>query len=158
MKSLVAYFSAQGATAKVARELAAAIDADLFEIRPETPYSAADLRWTNPLARCNREKFGKKDVPVAGRIDDFADYDTVYLGFPIWYGGAPNVVNTFCKRPPFWSEHSSPSAKATTGRGRRSRSLPPPAAAASERPARSSRPMSAAAGSRRQSWYTAPRS
>ena len=97
MKSLVAYFSAQGATAKVARELAAAIDADLFEIRPETPYSAADLRWTNPLARCNREKFGKKDVPVAGRIDGFADYDTVYLGFPIWYGGAPNVVNTFCK-------------------------------------------------------------
>ena len=85
MKSLVAYFSAQGATAKVARELAAAIDADLFEIRPETPYSAADLRWTNPLARCNREKFGKKDVPVAGRIDGFADYDTVWIGFPVWW-------------------------------------------------------------------------
>ena len=97
MKSLVAYFSAQGATAKVARELAAAIDADLFEIRPETPYSAADLRWTNPLARCNREKFGNKDVPVVGKVEGFDGYDTVYLGFPIWYGCAPNVVNTFCK-------------------------------------------------------------
>ena len=51
----------------------------------------------NPLARCNREKFGKKDVPVVGRINDFSQYDTVYIGFPIWYGAAPNIVNTFCK-------------------------------------------------------------
>ncbi len=97
MKQLVVYFSAEGTTARVAKELAAAIGAEMFEIRPETPYSAADLKWTNPLARCNREKFGKKDVPTVGRIDGFAEYDTVYLGFPIWYAGAPNVVNTFCK-------------------------------------------------------------
>lgn len=97
MKTLVAYFSAEGTTAKVAKDLASKLDADLFKIRPERPYSEADLKWTNPVARCNREKFGKKDVPVSGAIDNFADYDTVYLGFPIWYGCAPNVVNTFCK-------------------------------------------------------------
>ena len=97
MATLVAYFSAEGTTAKVANDLAAAIGADIFEIKPERPYTAADIRWTNPLARCNREKFGKKDVPVTGTIQDFAGYDTVLIGFPIWYGCAPNVVNTFCK-------------------------------------------------------------
>ena len=96
-KTLVAYFSAEGTTAKVAKELAASLGAELFEIVPEKPYTAADIKWTNPLARCNKEKFGGKDVPVAGRVDLFADYDTVLLGFPIWYGTAPNVVNTFCK-------------------------------------------------------------
>lgn len=97
MKTLIAYFSAEGTTARVAAEAAGTLGADLFEIKPETPYSAADINWKNPLARCNREKFGGKDVPVAGRIEGFDDYDTVLIGFPIWYGGAPNVVNTFCK-------------------------------------------------------------
>ena len=98
MSTLVAYFSAEaGTTAKVAKDLAKKIGADLFEIKPETPYSKADLRYINPLARCNREKFGNKDVPVAGRIENLSQYDTVYIGFPIWYGAAPNVVNTFCK-------------------------------------------------------------
>ena len=97
MKTLIAYFSAEGTTAKVAKELAERLGADLFEIRPEQIYTKADIRWTNPLARCNKEFFGKKDVPVTGAVDGFADYDTVYIGFPIWYGCAPNVVNTFCK-------------------------------------------------------------
>ena len=97
MKTLVAYFSAQGTTAALARELAAKTGADLFEIVPREPYSAADITWTNPLARCNREKIGKKDVPVAGTVADWESYDRVYLGFPIWYYGAPNVINTFCK-------------------------------------------------------------
>lgn len=98
MSTLVAYFSAEaGTTAKVAKDLAKKIGADLFEIKPETPYSKADLRYMNPLARCNREKFGNKDVSVAGRIENLSQYDTVYIGFPIWYGAAPNVVNTFCK-------------------------------------------------------------
>ena len=97
MKALVAYFSAEGSTAKVAKELAESIGAALYEIRPAEPYTAADIKWTNPLARCNKEKFGGKDVPVAGKVEGFADYDTVLLGFPIWYGTAPNVVNTFCK-------------------------------------------------------------
>ena len=98
MCTLVAYFSAEaGTTAKVAKDLAKKIGADLFEIKPEIPYSKADLRYMNPLARCNREKFGNKDVSVAGRIENLSQYDTVYIGFPIWYGAAPNVVNTFCK-------------------------------------------------------------
>ena len=97
MKTLVAYFSAQGTTAALAKALAEKTGADLFEIKPVTPYTAADIRWTNPLARCNREKIGKKDVPVAGAVADWDSYDLVYLGFPIWYYGAPNVVNTFCK-------------------------------------------------------------
>ncbi len=97
MKALVAYFSAEGTTAKLAKELSEIIGADLFEIVPEQPYTAADIRWTNPLARCNREKFGKKDVPTVGAVENWSEYDTVYLGFPIWYYGAPNIVNTFCK-------------------------------------------------------------
>ena len=98
MSTLVAYFSAEaGTTAKVAKDLAKKIGADLFEIKPEIPYSKADLSYMNPFARCNREKFGNKDVPVADRIENLSQYDTVYIGFPIWYGAAPNVVNTFCK-------------------------------------------------------------
>lgn len=97
MKTLVACFSAQGNTAALAKTLAQKVGADLFEIKPVEPYTAADIKWTNPLARCNREKIGKKDVPVAGAVADWDQYDTVYLGFPIWYYGAPNVVNTFAK-------------------------------------------------------------
>ena len=98
MKTIVIYFSAEtGKTRKIAEELSHSIGADLFEIRPEQPYSAADLKWMNLLARCNKEKLGKKDVPVISRIENWGDYDTVYLGFPIWYYAAPNVVNTFCK-------------------------------------------------------------
>ena len=97
MKTLVAYFSAEsGRTAGVAEKLAAAIGADLFEIKPEKPYSAADLNYMNPISRCNREFFEKKDVPVVGKIENFAEYEKVLIGFPIWYGCAPNVVNTFC--------------------------------------------------------------
>ncbi len=98
MSTLVTYFSAEaGRTKKVAEDLAKKLGADLFEITPEKPYTAADLRYMNPMARCNREKFGKKDVPVSGVVEHFSEYDTVYVGFPIWYGAAPNVVNTFCK-------------------------------------------------------------
>ena len=98
MKALVAYFSAEaGTTRKIAEELADAVASDLYEIKPEVPYSEADLKWPNPIARCNREKFGKKEVPVQGRVPDWENYSTVYLGFPIWYYGVPNVVETFCK-------------------------------------------------------------
>ncbi len=96
MKTLVAYFSAGGVTAKVAKEYAKLTGADLFEIVPVQPYSKADINWKNPFARCNREFFGKKDVPVSGRIEKFEAYEQVLIGFPIWYGCAPNVVNTFC--------------------------------------------------------------
>ena len=100
-KKLVAYFSASGVTAKLAKKLAETIDADLFEIKPVEPYSEADQNWKNPLARCNKEKIGKKDVPVSGIVENMDEYDTVYLGFPIWYWAAPNVVNTFAKQYDF---------------------------------------------------------
>lgn len=100
-KKLVAYFSASGVTAKLAKKLAKAIDADLFEIKPVEPYSEADQNWKNPLARCNKEKIGKKDVPVSGIVENMDEYDTVYLGFPIWYWATPNVVNTFVKQYDF---------------------------------------------------------
>ena len=102
MKALIAYFSAEsGRTANVAKSLAAAIGADLFEIKPEKPYTSSDLNYMNPLARCNREHITKKQVPVSGKVENFAEYDTVLIGFPIWYGCAPNVVNTFCKEYDF---------------------------------------------------------
>ncbi len=114
MKLLIVYFSAEhGTTARVAKDAAEALGADLFEIRPEKPYTAADLRYTNPLARCNREKFGGKDVPVANRIENFDDYDTVLVGFPIWYGGAPNVVSGFCKSYNWYGKKAA--AFATSG-------------------------------------------
>ena len=96
-KTLIAYFSAQGTTAKIAKATAKLLEADIFEIKPEVLYASADIKWTNPLARCNKEKIGKKDVPVAGKIENFEEYQLIILAFPIWYGCAPNVVNTFCK-------------------------------------------------------------
>lgn len=97
MKKLVAYFSASGTTAEVSERLAEAIGADLFEIKPEVPYSAKDLNWKNPLARCNKEKFGGKSVPVKVKVKNMDEYDAVFIGFPIWYGIAPNVVGTFAE-------------------------------------------------------------
>lgn len=97
MSTLMTYFSAEGTTKGIADAVAKELGLDVFEIIPETPYSEADITWQNPLSRCNKEFFGKKDVPVSGKIDNFDDYDTILIGFPIWYGCAPNVINTFCK-------------------------------------------------------------
>ncbi|MCR4611798.1 MAG: flavodoxin, partial [Lachnospiraceae bacterium] len=55
------------------------------------------IKWTNPLSRCNKEQMGGKEVPVRGTIEDFDKYDTIYIGFPIWYGQAPRVIHTFAK-------------------------------------------------------------
>lgn len=101
MKTLITYFSAEGTTKKIADAVAKECGIDVFEIIPEEPYTAADIKWMNPVSRCNKEKFGNKDVPVAGKIENFDEYDTILVGFPIWYGCAPNVVNTFCKEYDF---------------------------------------------------------
>ena len=98
MKKLIAYFSVEYmATKKIAEELAKKIDGDLFEIVPENPYSKADINWRNPLSRCNREFFSKKEVPVKDKVENMDQYDEIYVGFPIWYGCAPIVVNCFLK-------------------------------------------------------------
>lgn len=97
MATLVTYFSTGGTTAKVAKEFAEKSGADIFEIVPQEPYTKADITYLNPIARCNREQIGGKDVPVAGQIENFEGYDTIYIGFPIWYGQAPRVIHTFAK-------------------------------------------------------------
>lgn len=100
-KKLVAYFSASGVTARLGGYLAETVGADLFEIIPQEPYTEADQNWKNPLARCNKEKIGKKDVPIKNKVEGMEQYDTVYIGFPIWYWCAPNIVNTFVKQYDF---------------------------------------------------------
>ena len=97
MNLLVTYFSPTGTTAKVARMIADEVKGDLFEIKPEKPYTEADLKWTNPLARCNREKLLKKDVACAKKIANFSEYNVVFIGFPIWYYQEPNIIDTFVK-------------------------------------------------------------
>lgn len=102
MKTLIVYFSAEANTTKrIASKLAEETGYDIFEIRPVKPYTRADLNYMNPLSRCNREKIGNKDVPSEGDVADFESYERIFLGFPIWYGGAPNIVNTFCKSHDF---------------------------------------------------------
>ena len=95
-KKLVAYFSASGVTAQVAGKLAEAVGADLFEIAPKVPYTKADLDWTNARSRSTVEMKEPGSRPaLAAQLPNAADYDTVYVGFPIWWYVAPAIVNTF---------------------------------------------------------------
>ena len=108
-KVLVAYFSASGVTAKVAEELAKVEQADLFEIKPETPYSAADLDWTNQQSRSTLEMKDLNCRPATvGKVEDMARYDTVFVGFPIWWGREPSVVDTFLTGYDFSGKHIVP--------------------------------------------------
>lgn len=95
-KPLVAYFSASGVTAAVAKTLADAVNADLYEIRPATPYSNADLNWSDKNSRSSREAADPKSRPaLADKEANIAAYDTIFLGFPIWWYVAPHIVNSF---------------------------------------------------------------
>lgn len=96
MRTLVAYFSATGTTARVARRLAEAVGADLFEIVPEQPYTAADLDWRDKNSRSSHEMADEKCRPaIAGDALDVSGYDTVFVGFPIWWYVEPRIVDTF---------------------------------------------------------------
>ena len=95
-KTLVAYFSATGTTKRAAEKLAKEHNADLFEITPEQPYTAADLDWTNKQSRSSLEMKDKSSRPaIKGSCANIADYDTVWIGFPVWWYTAPTIVNTF---------------------------------------------------------------
>jgi len=95
-KKLVAYFSVSGVTANVAKNLSAAIGADLYEIKPKTPYTRADVDWTNRKSRSSIEMQDKTYRPeLADKNANIAAYDTIFLGFPIWWYVAPTIVNTF---------------------------------------------------------------
>ena len=95
-KTLVAYFSASGKTAKVAEKLAAKVGADLYEIKPAVKYTRADLNWMDRKSRSSIEMNDKSFRPeiITGDVD-VAPYDTIYLGFPIWWYVAPTIINTF---------------------------------------------------------------
>ena len=96
MKKLVAYFSASGVTKSAAERLAKAAGADLFEIKPAVPYTRADLDWTNKKSRSSVEMNNPASRPeIAEQISNIEDYDTVFIGFPIWWYVAPTIINTF---------------------------------------------------------------
>ena len=121
-KILVAYFSASGVTAKAAAELAKAEGADLFEIRPQTPYTKEDLDYTNKQSRSNVEMADLSCRPaVASAVANMDAYSVVFVGFPIWWGREPSVVDTFLegysfagkKIVPFCTSGGSDAVKAT---------------------------------------------
>ncbi len=96
MKRLVTYFSASGVTRKKAENLAEAIDADIFEIKPEIPYTQADLNWRDQKSRSSVEMKDKSFRPkVAEKLSNMKDYDVIFVGFPIWWYVAPTIINTF---------------------------------------------------------------
>ncbi|MCM1296304.1 MAG: flavodoxin [Muribaculaceae bacterium] len=95
-RKLVAYFSASGTTARLAETLAEAIGADIFEIKPEVPYTQADLNWQDATSRSSVEMKDSASRPaIAAKRDNMAEYDTIYVGFPIWWYVAPTIINTF---------------------------------------------------------------
>ena len=95
-KTLVAYFSASGVTAKAAEKIAETIGADLYEIRPQLPYTAKDLDWMNRNSRSSVEMNDPASRPaIAQSLDNMAQYDTILVGFPIWWYVEPRIVDTF---------------------------------------------------------------
>lgn len=95
-KKLVAYFSASGTTAKVAKKMAEAIGADLYEIKPETPYTGADLNWQNKNSRSSVEMNDRSSRPaIAVKVADMPQYDVVFVGFPVWWYREPSIIDTF---------------------------------------------------------------
>lgn len=95
-KVLVSYFSASGVTKRVAEKIAKAIKGDLFEIEPTQKYTSEDLDWTNKQSRSSIEMQDKISRPqILNRISNITEYDTVVLGFPVWWYTAPTIINTF---------------------------------------------------------------
>lgn len=94
--TLVAYFSATGTTARAARAIADAIGADLYEIAPAEPYTSADLNWNDRASRSSREMNDESCRPaIAGTVENMDAYDTVFVGFPVWWYVEPRIIDTF---------------------------------------------------------------
>lgn len=95
-KTLVVYFSATGNTERVAKMIATAAQADLYKIQPAKGYTSADLDWHNKSSRSSVEMNDAKARPaLSGSVSNWADYTTVYLGYPIWWDQAPRIINSF---------------------------------------------------------------
>ena len=104
MKALVTYFSASGVTRNAAKQVADIIGADLYEITPETLYTDADLDWRDKKSRSTIEMNDKSSRPAlkdGGKVKNLAQYDVVYVGFPIWWYTAPTIINTFLEANDF---------------------------------------------------------
>ena len=95
-KTLVAYFSVGGTTREAAKKMAEAENADLYEIVPEVPYTAADLDWNNEKSRSTVEMKDLSCRPaIKGGVEDMAQYDVIFVGFPLWWNREPSIVDTF---------------------------------------------------------------
>lgn len=102
MKTLVAYFSATGTTRLAAQRLAKAADATICEIQPQQPYTDADLDWNNEQSRSSVEMKDRKSRPAIKELSvNIADYDVIYVGFPIWWYTCPTIINTFMESADF---------------------------------------------------------
>lgn len=116
-KTLVVYYSASGNTERVAKDIAEAAGADLFEIVPTEVYTSEDLNWTNPDSRVSREHDDEslRDVPLTTtEVPDWDSYDTVFIGYPIWWGIAAWPVDTFVKNNDFTSKTVIPFATSSS--------------------------------------------
>ena len=126
-KKLVAYFSASGVTAKVAQTLAEAIGADIFEIAPKIPYTEADLNWMDKNARSTIEMNDSSSRPeIEFMRDNMSEYDTIFVGFPIWWYVAPTIINTFLESYDLTGKTIIPFATSgTSGMGKTNEKLAP---------------------------------
>lgn len=126
-KILIAYFSASGETGKLAKTLSAVTGGDLFEIRPETAYTSADLNWMDKKSRSTLEMKDEHSRPaIAGRVEDMAPYDTVFVGFPIWWYQAPRIIETFLESYDFTGKTVIPFATSGgSGMGGTNKALAP---------------------------------
>lgn len=116
-KVLVVYYSASGNTKRVAEDIAEAADGDLFEITPAEPYTSDDLNWTNSDSRVSREHDDEslRDVPLTTtEVENWDDYDTVFIGYPIWWGIAAWPVGTFVKNNDFTGKTVIPFATSSS--------------------------------------------
>ena len=126
-RKLVAYFSASGVTAKLAETLSEAIGADLYAIEPEVPYTKADLNWMNQNSRSSVEMKDPASRPaIAGKRDNMDEYDTIFVGFPIWWYVAPTIINTFLESYDFAGKTIIPFATSGgSGMGKTNEKLQP---------------------------------
>lgn len=126
-KKLVAFFSASGVTGNVAKKLAEAVGADLYEIKPAVPYTAADLNWMDKNARSTVEMNDPSSRPAVDNADaNVGDYDVVFLGFPIWWYVAPTIINTFLEQYDFTGKTIVPFATSgSSGMGKTNEKLAP---------------------------------
>lgn len=110
-KILVAYFSASGVTEQAAHKLAEAVGADIFEIKPEQPYTSADLNWMDKKSRSSVEMNDPACRPaIKDKLPDMEQYEAVFVGFPIWWYIAPKIINTFLESYDFTDKKIIPFA------------------------------------------------